>query len=457
MTTPIVIPADHETEQDMLGTILNYPKTYHLARAVVTPTFWHDPRHAAIWQAMQALGDAHKPIDLSTVMEQVRDTGAKDRIGGYGYLNEVSNHGVTSQLMGHYIERLQAVETMRRIIDLGAYMLQEGQACRPHHAGRLIAGIMDQCVRLSRPSAGAGMVHVDADLAEIERAFASGASLAGVVPTGFATLDRMTNGGLAPARVTVVGAEAGSGKSTLANTIATNAALAGRKVAVFSLEDTRQDWHRRTLSRLSEVPYAAFQDAEQRTAEMVQRVRRAREVLGKCRLWAFDATELTSGQAVALALAHRAEHGLDLVVVDHLIEFADKADSNHVRITAAIRNMRALAQQANIPVLVLAQLNREGKLRESGSIEEVARAVWRLETDAPASEDRSADHEQEVHRRLRIVKSNYGRKGTVNLWSNFEQFYMREWGFADGEWTWEARKPTPKPGDSKYRSWANHD
>jgi replicative DNA helicase len=186
--------------------------------------------------------------------------------------------------------------------------------------------------------------------------------------------------------------------------------------------------------------------------EMPERLRVAGDRLAACPLFACDSTAMTSGDALATAMVHRAEHGLDLVVVDHLIEFTDRADSTHLRVTAAVKNMRRLAIELGIPVLVATQLNREGKLRESGSIEEVARAVWRMETDADPAEDRSGDHERPIHRRMRIVKSNYGKKGTVNLWADFERFYMREWSaFTDGEFAWAAkREPTKSSAPAGY-------
>lgn len=450
MSEPITIPCDLDAERFVLGTIMRYENAYHMVKAAMMPGLFYDRRHATIWAAIDELNQHGTPVDLHTVATNLFDQKAMERAGGALYVNEVSDHCVFGNVLESYLQRLHGVLGLRAVIELGQKMLQEAQTARPHHVDRILSKVMDRCVQIVRPMEGTGLIHVANDLDAIERSFVSDAPLAGVVPTGLPTLDRYSNGGLAPQRVTVIGAEAGGGKSTLMNTIATNAALAGKRTLIFSLEDSRQDWHRRTLARLAEVPYAAFLDPSMRTFEMAERVRKARPMLAACPLWAFDGADLASAQAVAMALAHRAEHGLDLVVVDHLIEFTDRADNSHMRITAAIRNMRRLAQEANIPVLVATQLNREGKLRESGSIEEVARAVWRLETDAPLSEDRNADHEQEVHRRLRIVKSNYGRKGTINLWSDFDQFYMCEWGFEHGPWTWRTNGSKAGNGPSVF-------
>lgn len=438
-------PRDVETEAQVLGTIFVNDATFPKVRAALPGNAWYDPRHQIIWAAIEETAAARQPIDTDTVFQRIRDKGQLERVGGWGYLVDVTGRYTTQHVLPHHLDRLASLAKIRAVIDMCERTAIDAAECAPERLGRLLQAVMDRTLGLVRDGRGTTVVPVAQDVADITAAFSAGGSMQGIVATGFPALDRLTNGGLAPRRVTVLAAEAGSGKSTLLNSIATNAALAGKRTLIFSLEDSRHDWHQRTLARLADLPYAAFLDADQRTMDMPARLRAAGEKLAACPLFACDSTAMTSGEALATALAHRAEHGLDLVVVDHLIEFTDRADSTHLRVTAAVKNMRRLAIELGIPVLVATQLNREGKLRESGSIEEVARAVWRMETDADPAEDRSGDHERPVNRRLRVVKSNYGRKGTVNLWADFGRFYMREWNaFSDGEFTWAARREATK-------------
>jgi replicative DNA helicase len=436
---------DVALEEKVLGTIFVDDSTYPMVRAALADSEWYDPRHRLIWAAIEETAAARMPINTDTVFHRITDKGQLNRVGNWSYLNDLTSLYTTKHVLPTYTDRLAKLAKIRAVIDMCQRTVTDATNCKPERITALLETVMSRTLDLVREGRGTTVVPVAQDVEAITKAFNSGGGMKGIIPTGFPTLDRMTNGGLAPRRVTVLAAEAGSGKSTLLNTIATNAALAGKRTLIFSLEDSRHDWHSRTLARLADLPYAAFLDADQRTMEMPERLRVAGELLAACPLFACDSTSMTSGDALATAMVHRAEQGLDLVVVDHLIEFTDRADSTHLRVTAAVKNMRRLAIELGIPVLVATQLNREGKLRESGSIEEVARAVWRMETDADPSEDRSGDHERPVNRRLRIVKSNYGKKGTVNLWADFGRFYMREWSaFTDGEFTWAAKREASK-------------
>jgi len=159
----------------------------------------------------------------------------------------------------------------------------------------------------------------------------------------------------------------------------------------------------------------------------------AARIGGKKPLWIEDAAGLTSSTIHQIAAAHKMAHGLDLVIVDHLGEVADKGDSDTAIITKAAANFRDMAKELDIPVLLACQLNRgvEGRpdkrprlsdLKQSGKIEEVARFVWFLYRPGYYEGDESRRDLQ-----LWVAKANHGKTGMLRLYIDLSRMWVRDW------------------------------
>lgn len=264
-----------------------------------------------------------------------------------------------------------------------------------------------------------------------ERKQKGGVDIIGL-PTGFYRLDEYL-GGLQPDAMYVVGARTGLGKTSLALDIALNVARQNKRVLFFSLEMTAERTVNRLLSRMTDIPGGRIVRGRIDGDEL-KRLKVAAEELADIPLAVADST-FTSEELIAHAtdLAERAEQGggpsVGLVVVDYisLLRDAQKYGENE-RLTRISNNLRSLARpdQLNIPMLVLAQLNREvdkreghiptlSDLRDSGAIEQDAHAVifcsrpYYYELQAGA-DPLPAEHDAA----LIIAKNREGPQGKTN-------------------------------------------
>lgn len=197
-------------------------------------------------------------------------------------------------------------------------------------------------------------------------------------------------GGLEAGNMMVLGARPGSGKSALGAKWAINVARQGVGVSIIALEMKAAAIARRVLSELSGVSAKAIRRGDVGVGDM-DRIIKARKELRGLPLSIEDCGGLTASEIALKCRLARRRHGLGLVMVDHLhivrpeIRGGRQLEATHA-VAEVAHMMKALAQREEIPVLLLAQLNRAlenrddkrptlADLRQSGAIEEDADLV----------------------------------------------------------------------------------
>jgi replicative DNA helicase len=204
-----------------------------------------------------------------------------------------------------------------------------------------------------------------------------------------------------------------------------------QSVAIFSLEMGAQQLAQRLLTSEARV------DAQRaRTGRMKdddwQKLARAAGKLSDASLFIDDTPGLSVLELRAKCRRLKAEHGLDLVVVDYLQLMqasASKRTQNREQEIAHIsRSLKGLAKELDVPVLALSQLNRGvenrggdkrpqlSDLRESGSIEQdadVVAFIYRAERYGITVDDQGNSTEGLAE--IIIGKQRNGPIGTVEL------------------------------------------
>jgi replicative DNA helicase len=258
--------------------------------------------------------------------------------------------------------------------------------------------------------------------------------------TGFPDLDKMTSG-LHGGEMIVIAARPSMGKTSLAMNIAEHVAIDEKQpVGVFSLEMTAESLVLRMLCSRSRVNLRNIRDGFLAERDF-PKLTGAAGKLANAPLFIDDSAGLSILQLRAKARRMYQQHGIKLFVIDYLqlLNASSQKIENRQQEIAQISNgIKALAKELDVPVIVLAQLNRElekdknrkprlSDLRESGAIEQDADLVGLLYK--PGSEDKAADEEeaqQEVEAlpvNLLIAKQRNGPTGDVHL--TFLKSYTR--------------------------------
>src|SRR5260370_26570513 len=253
------------------------------------------------------------------------------------------------------------------------------------------------------------------------------ASIVGV-PTGFADLDRLT-GGLRRSDLIGVAARTSRGKTSMALSLAHNAALQyGQRIGVFSLEMSQEQLTERLMAMETGINLQRLYtgNIEEHEWELVVH---ALDRLSGAQIRIDGTSVLSPIQMRSRARRWVVEHGLDLIIVDYLqllqpgdLTSRRKMENRVLVIDEITRNLKLLARELNIPILVLAQLSRAvenrlskvpqlSDLRESGAIEQNADIVlfiYRDEVYNPSTERRGVAD-------IIIAKHRNGPTGTFCL------------------------------------------
>lgn len=207
------------------------------------------------------------------------------------------------------------------------------------------------------------------------------------IPTGFIDLDSLFCGGWAPGQLVVIGARPAMGKSTLAADFARGAAIRNKIPTLFeSLEMGKDELSDRILCAEARIPHHHLKQGIVSDADMAKAARRAPDIAA-APLWINDGALLSLPMLRGRVRNLVRTEGLRLVIVDYLqLMQAPKAESRQQAVAEISRNLKLIAKDFQITVIVLCQLNRgpeqrqEKKpmvsdLRESGAIEQDADIV----------------------------------------------------------------------------------
>jgi replicative DNA helicase len=265
---------------------------------------------------------------------------------------------------------------------------------------------------------------------QIEKIYENRGSVTGL-PTGFTEFDRMTSG-LHPAEMIVIAARPSMGKTALAMNIAEHVAIdAGKPVAVFSLEMSSQQLVQRLLCSRAKVDLQRVRNGFLSERDFPN-LTTAASRLATAKLFIDDTPGLTVTELRAKARRLYSTHQIQLLVIDYLQLLRSTSrraqDNRQIEISEISAGIKALAKELKIPIIVVAQLNRQpdtrakeggrprlSDLRESGSIEQDADLVGLLvraeyyETDDDAKQEKAGEAE------LIIAKQRNGPTGDIPL------------------------------------------
>ena len=369
----------------------------------VASTMFHEPMHAAIYEAMLNLSEGKMAIDVLSVSDWLTRAGRLEMIGGLEALLELQSYIVSAAHLESWCHLLRDYAMLREMMKTCSMSLD---LCRQGHENikELLDTVESEIFQVRNRFVQSEIVELRSLLKEVFddlQKIALHQTSPGI-PTEFPDLDRLIGGGLKPGEMFVLAARPSIGKTALALNIIRNiinrepnGPQSRKKVAFFSLEMTDKQIIQRLLCTEAKVPLSAIYEGSLQPA---------------------DAQRL--GAAVDnLRLAHLA---------------GDRsAESRQVEVAAISGGLKAIAKELNIPVLVLAQLSRESEkstnpkenplpklshLRESGAIEQDADVVVFLHRNRDESKEDNAEGMKDGIKSMLIVEKNRnGRTGIVNL------------------------------------------
>ncbi|MBO4371256.1 MAG: replicative DNA helicase [Paludibacteraceae bacterium] len=384
-------PHDIQAECAVLGALMIEKEAYYAVSDVLTPECFYDERHNLIYTAIRNLGLNHRPIDMITVVEQLKNMGKLEEAGDYAYITELTSRVSSSAHIEEHAHIVAKKYIARELIRVSSDIIQQSYEQQVDVADVLQQAegkLFDVSQRQVKKDVALVGTIVEDVLSRIEKAGKSG-GLTGI-PSGFTDIDKITNG-WQKSTLNIIAARPAMGKTAFVLSMAKNMAVSyGKKVAVFSLEMSCTELVQRLLVNISEIEGEKIKRGNLADHEWEQLMARSSE-LTKADIYIDDTSSLPISELTTKARRLKSEKGIDIIIIDYLqlMTASGMGYGNREQEVALIsRSLKQLAKELEIPIIALAQLNRGvetrtgsdkrpqlSDLRESGSIEQDADMV----------------------------------------------------------------------------------
>lgn len=437
-----VPPQNIEAEQSVIGAMLIDKNAVSLVTEKLMPEDFYRQAHQVIYSAILTLHSKNEPIDMITLINELKKMNRLDDVGGVAYITLLANVVPTAANAKFHAQIVEDKSILRQLVEGGTAIASLG-----YEGADDVPVIIDQAekmvLRISNRKGSKDFAEISEVLSDtinhIQAVLESKQSITGVA-TGFVDLDKLT-AGLHPSDFIILAARPSMGKTALALNIAQNVAIRGaregqpkKRVAFFSLEMSREQLVQRMLCSEADVDAqrlragADIRDKDTDNADLWNKLWVAADLLSNAQIFIDDTPGITIMEMRSKARRLQAEGGLDLVVIDYLqlmqgTSGRNSTDNRQQEVSEISRGLKALARELNVPVLALSQLSRSvearqvkkpmlSDLRESGSLEQDADIVMFLyRDDYYKGAEEAPTHITE----LIVAKHRNGPVGRVNL------------------------------------------
>jgi replicative DNA helicase len=441
------MPQNLEAEMSILSACLLMPSAADKVCEEITADMFFSEQNRKIFESIYELHETKRPIDMTTLTNELENRNALVLIGGLEYLTEVVDSIVSAANLEFYIKIVQEKYLRRRLIEVSTDITTTAYD-EDSDTNEVIDNAEKQIFKVTKERKSGEFKSISEVLrstqARLEYLAQNGSAITGL-PTGFKDFDMLTSG-LHENELIIIAARPAMGKTAFALNLAVNAALTTPKaVALFNLEMGAEQLAQRMIGSVGGIEMNHLKTGQLDNKDW-QKVNEAMSQLAETNIYIEDTSGITVGdiRAKCRRLAN-SEKGLGLVIIDYLQLIqggARYAGNRQQEVSEISRSLKTMALELKVPVIALAQLSRavelrEDKrpimsdLRESGSIEQDADLVGFLYRDDYYNPDKHNLSSNTTVTELIIGKHRSGNTGTIELlfeknYSNFRNYIKKD-------------------------------
>lgn len=425
-----ILPENAIAEKALVGAALIDGATADSVLEVIRPDQFVLPAHFTIMETIAGMRAEARPVDLNLVTIALEKLGLLEEVGGAGYVTELYQEKAISMNWRYYAE--EAIDVWKRREMRKAAVAMEAAASdhalttedAQERCEQALYALRDHTTR-ENP-----VLHcktaVLAAVEHIEKVHKHRGQTVGLT-SGIHDLDRST-GGFLGGQMIVIAARPACGKSALGMQIALHTAMEKAiPTLVFSVEMPSQELMVRAVCSGAGVDLQRVRDGFFKSGDL-NTVSAAANRLARSPLYLDDTPGLTVAQFRSRARRAKAQQNIGLIVVDYLQFMAGSSkranDSRALEVSEISRAIKHTAKELNIPIIALAQLNRDAEesakpklsnLRESGSIEQdadIVLLIHRLDRNKKRDDN---DEPLEYNTLLIVAKIRNGKSEDIKL------------------------------------------
>ncbi|MCF0203117.1 MAG: replicative DNA helicase [Bacteroidaceae bacterium] len=358
-----------DMEVKILGALMCDQDAFSMVSDRLTAEMFYDPRNRKIFEAIFALNMNQRPVDLSTVSEQLRRQGDYDEIGGLDYMLEIDNAVATAANVVYHVQVLNEKFLARQLISYSS-TIQTKAFDATNDVNEVMQEAEANLFALSQKNKKSDFVQVapvvKQAMDQLSKAYANKGGLTGL-PTGYAKLDDMTAGWQASDLV-IIAARPAMGKTAFALSIARNLAVDNKiPVGFFSLEMSNVQLVNRLISNVCEIDSKKILNGQLDNMEWAQLDNNLGR-LADAPIYVDDTPGMSIFELRTKARRMVREKGVKMIMVDYLQLMnanGAKFNSRQEEVSTISRSLKGLAKELNIPVIALSQLNRDVEKRDN--------------------------------------------------------------------------------------------
>ena len=467
-----VPPQAKELEEAVLGAVMLEKSAFDVIVEILKPECFYVESHQRIFRTMQSLQQKNSPIDLLTVVEELKFREELDLVGGPFYVTKLTNSVVSSANIEYHARIILQKFIQRELIKISSEIIGDAYEDSTD-VFELLDMAESKLFEITNNHLKRDYVSIDSVLVQtiqrIEDLRTRQDEITGV-PSGFESMDKITYG-WQPSDLIILAARPSVGKTAFALNLARNAALHPTKptpVGFFSLEMSASQLVQRILSAESEIWLEKITRGKLEEHEMKQLYKKGIDRLASAPIHIDDSAALNIFELRAKCRRLKNKHNVGIIIIDYLQLMSgtseNKGGNREQEISRISRDLKGLAKELHIPIIALSQLSREvekrkegnkmpqlSDLRESGAIEQDADMVMFLYR--PEYHDINTNEMGESNKGdtdVRIAKHRNGQLETIKLSAqlHIQKFVERDssdFGPGLGEGNW---KPVRDSGDS---------
>ena len=432
-----VPPQSKELEEAVLGAIMLEKSAFDTVIEILKAECFYLEANQRIYRAMTSLAQKSLPIDLLTVVEELKLKEELDLVGGPYYVSRLTNAVVSSANIESHARIILQKFIQRELIRVSGEIIGDAYEdstdvfdLLDDAEGKLFQ-ITNNHLRKNFDDINTVLVKT---IQRIEDMRNRDEDITGVA-TGFPSLDKLTYG-WQPTDLIILAARPSVGKTAFALNLVRSAALHPTKptaVAFFSLEMSASQLVQRILSAESEIWLEKISRGKLEEHEMKQLYKKGIERLSNAPIFIDDTAALNIFELRAKCRRLKNKHNLGIIIIDYLQLMSgagDNKNSNREQeISRISRDLKGLAKELQVPIIALSQLSREvekrkegakipqlSDLRESGAIEQDADMVmflYRPEYYDITANEMGESNKGETY--VKIAKHRNGSLDTIKL------------------------------------------
>ena len=377
-------PQNIAIEERVLGILMQFRDAYTEASQIIDESCFYKDEHRIIYNAISELEKAGSKADILTITKYLGKTGELEYVGGAYFLTQIHNKVSSPMLLSQHCIALKELAMYRKLIEIGHHLVRNGYSQEEDifELYSTASDMLSQSLSMASDTVFTIKEAVKGVTEQMDRNCSGNHQLTGI-PTGFKEFDKRS-GGLQGSDLVVIAAETSQGKTSLATTITRNASLKGAKIAVYSLEMTKEQLAARLLAIETGIPANEILYSRM-TPQRIEQIHQNISTIYNANIY-FDERSTSSIENIMSSIRSlKIKHGIDIAVIDYLqlVGSSRRGLNREQQVADVARSLKNIAKELNINIILLSQLSRDSqstipklsRLRDSGQIEEAADVV----------------------------------------------------------------------------------